>query len=747
MVSKIFALIFLICSAAHGQRYIEGDILRSSNRAKFWTPPGVSDTLVGVSATQSVSGKTVLSSDIDGGTASNTSRITVPKAAKASLDSLTRKEATVVYGTDTGKLYVDNGTILNPVGSGNGGKNYIAGGDAESGLTGFSTYADAAGTSPVDGTGGSPSVTWTISSSSPLESSNSFLLTKGATNRQGDGAGYAFSIDAQDKAKVLQVSFNYLVASGTFTAGTPSTASDVTVWIYDVTNGVVIQPSSYKLLSNSTTLADTFNATFQTASNSTSYRLIFHVGSTSSSAYILKIDDIKVTPSTYVYGTPVTDWKSSTCTSSWVANTTTTCQYRQVGGNMEIQFKNALTGAPTSASLTFTLPGGFTIDTAKLVDANQYRKSLGTAVGYDSSATASLVLVPVLNSSTSIALTYDTSTTTAALGLVTQAAPMTWATGDSVEAIVSLPIAGWSSSVQMSDQTDSRPVGFKVGKDTSQTIPTGTWTQWTSFGTPSFDTHSSFNTTTGIYTIPVSGYYRVFAQLTWATNASGARNIQINRNGESLSTPRIATTSTANVAGLETTCTAGSTDWYNAGDTIRVYALQTSGGNLGTSTSGGYNVFSAEKVSGPNQIAASASINLRYFNTAGTSVANTGDTKIPFVTKDFDNTGSFVTDTFTCPISGKYRVSATVQYQSALYAVANNAYLTLYKNGVAGVFGAGVSAHAAVTVPIGTFLNTIIQCNAGDTLDVRATNSRSAGATLLNTAAGANHIEIERTGN
>lgn len=63
---------------------------------------------------------TINSVDLDGGTASNTSRVTIPKDTKANLDALTRKEGTIVYATDEDKLYVDDGTNLIAVGSSSG---------------------------------------------------------------------------------------------------------------------------------------------------------------------------------------------------------------------------------------------------------------------------------------------------------------------------------------------------------------------------------------------------------------------------------------------------------------------------------------------------------------------------------------------------------------------------------------------------------------------------------------------------
>lgn len=74
---------------------------------------GVTGSVVGTSDTQILTNK-----DIDGGTASNTSRITLPKASKTTLNGLTRKEGTLVYASDEDKVYYDDGTTLNEIGAG-----------------------------------------------------------------------------------------------------------------------------------------------------------------------------------------------------------------------------------------------------------------------------------------------------------------------------------------------------------------------------------------------------------------------------------------------------------------------------------------------------------------------------------------------------------------------------------------------------------------------------------------------------
>lgn len=56
--------------------------------------------------------------DFDGGTASDTQRLALPKAGTSVLNALTRKEALIFYDTDEGKIKVDDGSNLKAVGGG-----------------------------------------------------------------------------------------------------------------------------------------------------------------------------------------------------------------------------------------------------------------------------------------------------------------------------------------------------------------------------------------------------------------------------------------------------------------------------------------------------------------------------------------------------------------------------------------------------------------------------------------------------
>lgn len=57
----------------------------------------------------------ITAKDIDGGTASNTSRVTVPKGTASDLHALARKEATVLENTESKQLMLDDGTNLNAI--------------------------------------------------------------------------------------------------------------------------------------------------------------------------------------------------------------------------------------------------------------------------------------------------------------------------------------------------------------------------------------------------------------------------------------------------------------------------------------------------------------------------------------------------------------------------------------------------------------------------------------------------------
>lgn len=130
-----------------------------------------------------------------------------------------------------------------------------------------------------------------------------------------------------------------------------------------------------------------------------------------------------------------TGFISYTPTGSWVANTAYLAKFKRSGGVMEIFFEISTSGAPTSATLTASLPAGYLINTTQILDTANL--PLGIATILDTGTTVF----------TDVYTMYATTSTvnfTVGNNFVTQTTPMIWANGDVLRARASFPIAGWN---------------------------------------------------------------------------------------------------------------------------------------------------------------------------------------------------------------------------------------------------------------------------------------------------------------
>jgi hypothetical protein len=588
-------------------------------------------------------------------------------------------------------------------------RNYIANNSAEVDITGWATYADAAGTSPVDGTGGSAASAFTRSTSSPLIGQASFLWTKSAANRQGEGFSYDFSIQDLDKGKVLACSLDYSILSGTFASG------DMTFWIYDVTNSVLIQPAPYSI-QNHTLISDRFFLEFQTASNSNSYRLICHTSTTSASAYTLKFDNFLLGPQNKLYGTNYRDTVllyQNTGTSATTAGTDVLVALANIAsakGNYsltsngtaikyteryKIRLKAEVFGNGEVVTLKLDINGSKTSGRTHTVDNN--------ASGSYSTLEDSFVVD--LNAGDVVKFYINQATTSRTY----QSAEM------HIEQIT-------SQSLIASSDAATRAVAARAyvssGASTTSSSPIN-------FDTIDYDTHGMITTGAGTWkaTARVPGYYKVTISL----YTGGASTNLLYKNGSAHSALGTAT--------VNTLCSASTELFLNAGDYVEmrpgttVTPAAASPASLSQS-----NWITVEQLQGPAQILASDFVGASYSVSANFAASTT--VPINFDTKEYDSHGSVVPSAtvwkFTAPTPGTYQVSSVTSTSSAAVNI------QIYKNGSA--FKTLGAANSAATLSGATTIKLL----AGEYMDIRPSASATilGGSLATNTTANLSIIKI-----
>lgn len=421
------ALVFSLGGATTGKTMT---FLSSHTNDRTLTFPDATDTVALLAATQAFTNK-----DYQGGTASNSNRLTLPNASTSTLSGLTRKQATIVYDTTLNQVFSDDGTNLNPIGSGAGEKNYIATGSSNAG--GW-TASGAGITAATD----------TTAADLPrsITTKSGILLSR--VSGSSAYAYYRFTLDPADYNKKLKIAFAQK-------PGGSYVASDFKVDMYSNTASDYSGTSTRLTLStDSSAISALPNATlvFQTtfdASGSSAPYMELRVGlNAGTSGTTLAISDVIVGPGIQPQGAVIGPWISYTPTGSWNTNTTYAGRYRRVGTTMEIEITLSLAGAPNSATLNgVTMPTGFTIDTTAVAESSPAAATYIVGVGnvYDSNPGVDYDTMTYIDSISSGTFQPLYFTNSSGAG-ITQAAPVTFASGDRVHLRARVPINEWSTS-------------------------------------------------------------------------------------------------------------------------------------------------------------------------------------------------------------------------------------------------------------------------------------------------------------
>jgi hypothetical protein len=476
-----------------------------------------------------------------------------------------------IYPSTDGKFYrIDDTGAVSELGSGTGSGAFsvITGdeSDFETSDGAWTVYKDAAAATPADmtGTTATPALTCARSTGAPLMRGDGYLLIThdGSGSLQGEGCSLAFSIDAGDKNKAFY--WRQMISS---TAAT----DEVEIYAYDVDNAALITPRC-----SGTNSVWTCSVQLTDSSN---YRIGFHVAGTGTSAWTIKADEIKLAEEAIV-DAPIKQYLGAlTTTCSWVSNTTCTGKYWRDDEWLYAEVTASVSGgSPTAADLTFTLPLGLEIDTNKLSLTGEIRH-VGSVRFFDSSGASNASrLYGQARPVTSTTIRADSMDNTAATDhwadAISSTFPVAVADGDRVFMTYRVPILEWSNSSALMSTSAlmNQSAGVVAYRNAAANhTSSGNW-QAVTLDAEVSDDHGEFDTSTGTFTANHARYVTLSGQTSFSTfsGVTVAIGCRIKVNGVEVIQGQYSGRSSDSYA----PCPA-QRRWVNVGDTITMEARQT----------------------------------------------------------------------------------------------------------------------------------------------------------------------------
>jgi hypothetical protein len=673
-----------------------------------------------------------------------------PLTTKGDFLSYSTVNARVAVPGDNGRMIPDSSQTTGwraatylQLQNGRPGKNYIQYADFNnSATTGWSlghiptiTNGLPASNSPTFGSGASGNLSISAITSSQLAGIGSLGYVSSAATTVGDMvASSAYTVDAEDEAKVLTVRFYYINHSGTI-AATGGSGNSFAWAVWDATNSVWL-PTAGQFCITQTTTAGYCTGTVQTGVSTASVRLVVYNATATSGAATMYFDDFYLGPQTSTLGPVLEDWSTTKYSlvfaPSFGTPGTTLYRCRREGDSLHCIGYFTL-GTPSGLVAYIGLPTGLTLDFA-----NKFGGSPGTniqrmgewnAMGattqglYNVSGGAGAMFSDG-STNNELFMSYQTGTT--AQQYVQNNGNNIQNTGGLVWFEFTAPVTGWSSSVVMSQDTDTRVIGAHLFLTSNVTPSANTPVI---FDTVDFDTAGAYSTSTGLYKIPVTGKYSI--QVT--AQVSGTASLYVQKNGTG-NAAYLVTGTSGNVIGGSVILS------FNAGDTFSINV--DSGSN--TIDGGVVSNLSVQRISGPAVVAATESVSAHYHASASTITSSLG--LVTFSTKDTDTHNAYASGLYTCPVTGHYAVSAGLYMTAATVAVSSVYEIAIYLAGAIytanqDYLNTGTTEKPA-TISIS---DASVYCLAGQTISIEASNNGTTPS--ISSSNNFNYFSVARTGN
>lgn len=657
------------------------------------------------------------------------------------------------------QILLANGEVL----SNNGPKNYIKGGFETGTTAGWSLFTTTLTTKIPTGTisAGASSLSFGVTSTAGNTLNGNYSLVVAAASSWTAGQGLisnTFTVDQEDKAKVLSFSFSYKNEFASSVSNFSGTSSNtLAVYIYDVTNAQWIQPAGvYNLIQNSGVGRAT--GTFQTSANGTDYQLaVLSINSTTGTGDVI-FDSFFVGPQTTSVGPAIGSMKQFTASGTWTANAAYTGFYQRVGDFALLDYRIDVTGTPTSTTLYVNMPPGMTIDTSKQIGeayfgqgtilsngVNRY-KAVGSIDG-----AANRILIAYENW---VSTTNNPVSMNAA---VTQNLPVVFKNTDVITMRISVPVVGWDTNTVQSADTDTRVVAASYS-GTNDTSVAASATENIPFKTKQVDTHSAYNTSTATFTVPISGIYQINSQILVNDGASVvARTLSVVVDGAI----KFSGSGDFGSASVSQTVVVSGQCELKAGSEIKVqYYNGYSGGAAAVSDSAG-TYLTIQRLSGPAVVQASETVACSYGSSAGNSIAHASFRYLDFSTKILDTHNAVVgagsgnnataTNTwrFVVPVSGTYQVNAGFGIVNGSTSANLDIFATICVNAVGAIRGTrSVYPTTTFSGAYNSIASSIVKVKAGDYISIAAYQANGDSATRNQEASETtNYINIVRVGN
>ena len=161
------------------------------------------------------------------------------------------------------------------------------------------------------------------------------------------------------------------------------------------------------------------------------------------------------------------------------------------------------------------------------------------------------------------------------------------------------PVATLAKVASPQPVLENETVAMSCNKSDAQSIPTGSVTDLI-YSTTEFDTHNAYDTSTGQYTVPVTGFYSLDARVLFASTADwDAGNlgyIRVEVNGTLKKTGQLTEWQTSNSTSVYLSSGVQCLLSLSKGDVVTIAVYQHTGGSLDTFNQNDDNYFNIHKV-------------------------------------------------------------------------------------------------------------------------------------------------------